>query len=112
MQGSSKSSGGGHGASQASKRVLRELRAKDTVKRETAKAKNDLEAYIISTRDKVGRAHRALFVAFSCTAPSPQPHSGCAVQAPVAAARVMRSGPVSYYPSTAMESIGRHRNCL
>lgn len=34
----------------ASKKVLRELREKDRVKRETAKAKNDLEAYIIDTR--------------------------------------------------------------
>lgn len=40
---------------QASRRLLAELRAKDRVKRETAKAKNDLESFIIATRDKVCR---------------------------------------------------------
>eukprot|EP00887_Chlorella_sp_A99_P006297 scaffold3.g6297.t1 len=37
----------------ASRKVLRALRAADEAKRETAKAKNDLESYIISTRDKL-----------------------------------------------------------
>ncbi|KAL4458458.1 hypothetical protein ABPG75_013323 [Micractinium tetrahymenae] len=37
----------------ASTRVLRRLRAADQAKRETAKARNDLEAYIIATRNKV-----------------------------------------------------------
>lgn len=40
-------------ASQASRRVLRRMRARDSAKRETAKARNDLEAYVISTRGKV-----------------------------------------------------------
>lgn len=40
----------------ASSRVLRRLRAADQAKRELAKARNDLEAYIIATRDKVGAA--------------------------------------------------------
>lgn len=38
----------------AGRRVLRALREADEAKRETAKAKNDLESYIIGTRDKVG----------------------------------------------------------
>ena len=33
---------------------MRRLRAADLAKRETAKARNDLESYIISTREKVG----------------------------------------------------------
>ena len=33
--------------------VLRRLHAHDAAKREKAKARNDLEAYIIATRDKV-----------------------------------------------------------
>ncbi|PSC68342.1 heat shock 70 kDa 17 isoform A [Micractinium conductrix] len=37
----------------ASRKVLRRLRAHDAAKREKAKARNDLEAYIIATRDKV-----------------------------------------------------------
>lgn len=39
---------------QASRRVMRRLRLADQAKRETAKARNDLEAYVIATRDKVG----------------------------------------------------------
>ena len=39
---------------QASRRVMRRLRAHDAAKRETAKARNDLEAYAIATRDQVG----------------------------------------------------------
>ncbi|GAB4822077.1 hypothetical protein N2152v2_009123 [Parachlorella kessleri] len=39
------------GQLEASRQVLMELRARDLTKRETAKTKNDLEAYIISTRD-------------------------------------------------------------
>lgn len=35
----------------AARRVMRRLRAHDQAKRETAKARNDLEAYIIATRD-------------------------------------------------------------
>lgn len=38
----------------ASRRVMRRLRAADNAKRETAKARNDLEAYVIATLDKVG----------------------------------------------------------
>ncbi|EFN50467.1 hypothetical protein CHLNCDRAFT_142658, partial [Chlorella variabilis] len=37
----------------ASRGVLRRLRAADQAKRETAKARNDLESYVIGTRDKV-----------------------------------------------------------
>jgi hypothetical protein len=43
-----------HNLLQASRRVMRRLRAADLAKRETAKARNDLESYIISTREKVG----------------------------------------------------------
>lgn len=42
----------------ASARVLRRLRAADQAKREMAKARNDLEAYIIATRNKVGVRRR------------------------------------------------------
>ena len=38
----------------ASRGVLRQLRERDEAKRETARVKNDLESYIIDTRDKVG----------------------------------------------------------
>jgi hypothetical protein len=41
---------------QASQRVMRQLRAADQAKRETARARNDLESYIIATREKVGLA--------------------------------------------------------
>lgn len=37
----------------AARRTLRALRERDNAKRETAKARNDLESYIISTRDKL-----------------------------------------------------------
>ena len=41
---------------QASRKALRELARADEVKRDTARSKNDLEAYIIDMRDKVGAA--------------------------------------------------------
>ena len=37
----------------ASRRILRMLRERDEIKRATAKARNDLEAYVINTRDKL-----------------------------------------------------------
>lgn len=43
----------------ASSRVLRRLRAADQAKREMAKARNDLEGYIIAMRDKVGAVLRS-----------------------------------------------------
>jgi hypothetical protein len=42
---------------EASRRVMRRLRAADEAKRETARARNDLESYIISTRERVGAQH-------------------------------------------------------
>lgn len=63
---------------QASRRVMRRLRAHDQAKRETAKARNDMEAYIIATRDLVrGHAHSCPACRCSCRCYAPAP-AGCA----------------------------------
>lgn len=46
---------------------MRRLRAHDQAKRETAKARNDLEAYIIATRDLVRMRSCCCLLLLQCT---------------------------------------------